>query len=390
MDLTTQQRDLFESFREFARKEIEPHADAWDAEEAIPAEFVEQFAARGWLGALAPSADGGPGFDAVTFGLLNEAVGEACSSVRSLLTVHSMVVHAVSRWGGAALRARWLPALAAGTSVGAFALTEDSSGNDAGNMRTEAVRDDDGWMLTGVKKWTTYGARADVFLVFAGSATGPVAFLVERDRPGVGVVPVHGMLGTRASMLAELRFDGVRLPADAVVGRPGFGMAAVATSGLDIGRYSVAWGCVGILGAALRMARDHARGHERFGVPLADHQLVRRMLSDVVVHRRAARLLCWEAGRLKDQGDPRTVNATWAAKYFASCRAAEAASDAVQILGARGCAPHSPASRLYRDAKVMEIIEGSTEIQQIHLADADDDDEPYASAPAGGGTGEGR
>jgi alkylation response protein AidB-like acyl-CoA dehydrogenase len=357
-------------FREFARKEIEPHADRWDREEAIPREVVNTLAAHGWLGALVPAEFGGPGMDAVTFGLLNEEIGAACSSVRSLLTVHSMVSHAVARWGSRAIREAWLPRLATGEAVGAFALTEDSSGSDAAAMSALAVRDGGGFRLTGTKKWITYGQRADVYLVFALCEGKPAAFLVERSSPGLEVVPVHGMLGTRASLLAELRLRDVPVPAGNLVGRLGFGIAAVATSALDIGRYSVAWGCVGILAAALRISLDHAGERTSFGVPIAEHQLVQRMLADMVTSHAAARLLCVEAGELKDAGDPRTVNATWTAKYFASCRAFAAAADAVQVLGARGCTADHPANRLLRDAKVMEIIEGSTQLQQTHLATA--------------------
>jgi glutaryl-CoA dehydrogenase (non-decarboxylating) len=360
------------SFREFARKEIEPHADRWDREEVIPVDLVDAFAAQGWFGALVPEQYGGQGMDAVAFGLLNEEIGAACSSVRSMLTVHSMVSHAVARWGNAALRDTWLPRLATGEVVGAFGLSEDSSGSDAADMATTAVRDGVGYRLTGTKKWITYGQRADVYLVFALCEGKPAAFLVERSAPGVDVVPVHGMLGTKASMLAEVRLTDVPVPAGALVGRVGFGIAAVATSALDIGRYSVAWGCVGILAAALRISLDHARERTSFGVPIAEHQLVQRMLADMSTAHAAARLLCLEAGELKDAGDSRTVNATWTAKYFASCQAFRAAADAVQVLGARGCAEGHPAQRLLRDAKVMEIIEGSTQLQQTYLARAAD------------------
>lgn len=370
MPLDTLREQQQTTFREFAHKEIEPHAERWDREEAIPEEAVKDFAAQGWLGALIPAKHGGSDLDAVAFGLLNEEIGAACSSMRSILTVHSMVSHAITRWGSAMLREAWLPRLATGEAVGAFGLTEDSSGSDAAAMSTVAVRDTDGFRLSGAKKWITYGQRAGVFLVFALCEGKPAAFLVERTAPGLQVIPVHRMLGTRASMLAELRLTDVRVPASNLVGRAGFGIAAVATSALDIGRYSVAWGCVGILAAALRISLEHARDRVSFGVPIAEHQLVQRMLADMSTSHAAARLLCLEAGELKDAGDPRTVNATWTAKYFASCRAFAAAADAIQILGARGCAPDHPANRLLRDAKVMEIIEGSTQIQQTHLARA--------------------
>ncbi|WP_243795396.1 acyl-CoA dehydrogenase family protein [Saccharopolyspora gloriosae] len=358
------------AFREFAREEVEPHAEAWDRDETIPLRSIDAFAGKGWFGTLIPAEHGGLGQDAVAFGLLNEEIGGACSSLRSVLTVHSMVSYAVCRWGSDTLRRQWLPRLATGEVIGAFCLSEETSGNDAGALATTAVHDGETFRLTGTKKWITYGQRSDVYLVFAACDGKPAAFLVERNLPGVEVVPVRGMSGTRASMVAELHLHDVAVPASSLVGRVGFGIAAVATSALDIGRYSVAWGCVGILAAALRTSLQHAHDRTSFGVRIGEHQLVQRMVADMATAHSAARLLCVEAGELKDAGDPRTVHATWTAKYFASCQAFRAAADAVQILGARGCLEGHTANRLLRDSKVMEIIEGSTQLQQIYLAQA--------------------
>jgi glutaryl-CoA dehydrogenase (non-decarboxylating) len=367
MRLTERQRRDREQFQEFVAKRITPHADRWDAEERLPTELVAELADQGYLGALVPASYGGTNLDAITFGLLNEALGYGCSSTRSLLTVHSMVAHAVTRWGSVAQKVHWLPLLATGAAVGAFALTEPGAGSDAAGLATTARPTADGYVLDGTKRWITYGQRADVFLLFARCADRLTAFLVERDTPGLSVVPVGGLLGTRASMVAELRLSGCVVPADAVVGRPGFGLAAVATSALDIGRYSVAWGCVGLLAACLDAALDHAEDRVQFGKPLREHQLVQRLLADMATLLRAARLLCLEAGELKDAGHPETVPTTWMAKYFAARGAFTSAADTVQIFGAAGCGPGHPAQRLLRDAKIMEIIEGSTELQQIHI-----------------------
>ncbi|OKH99764.1 acyl-CoA dehydrogenase [Streptomyces sp. CB02923] len=371
MQLTARQESLSAEARSYVAREIAPYADAWDQRQAVPDTAVSGFAAQGYLGALVPREHGGAGLDAVSFGLLNEAIGRGCSSMRSLLTVHSMVVHAVTRWGGERQRAEWLPRLATGESVGAFGLSEQDAGSDAGRLSTTAERlPGGGYRLSGGKKWTTFGQRADVFLVFARLEGQITAFLVGRETPGLEVVPVTGMLGTRASLLAELRLDDCRVPDDALVGRPGFGLTAVATSALDIGRYSVAWGCVGLLAACADASMAHAGERVQFGKPLAEHQLVRRMIADMVTDTAAARLLCLRAGRLKDARDPETVNATWMAKYFASVKAFRAAADTVQIFGAAGCAEGHPAQRMLRDAKIMEIIEGSTEVQQDYLAQA--------------------
>ena len=370
MRLTAGQQRLRDEVREFTAKRITPEADRWDAEERLPADLVDVLAERGWLGALAPAEYGGLGLDAVSFGLLNEELAFGCSSVRSLLTVHSMVVHATLRWGGDELRARWLPELAAGTAIGAFALTETGAGSDAAALTTAARKVSGGYVLDGHKRWTTFGRLADVYLVFARCDDRLTAFLVPRDTPGLVVEPVTGMLGIRASMTADLRFAECVVPEENLVGRPGFGLAAVGTSALDIGRYSVAWGCVGLLAACLDLSLAHTDARETFGQPLREYQLVRQLLAEQATNLAAARLLCREAGELKDAGDPRTVTATWTAKYFASRAAFSAAADTVQIFGASGCGPGHPAQRLLRDAKIMEIIEGSTQMQQIHLGQA--------------------
>jgi alkylation response protein AidB-like acyl-CoA dehydrogenase len=176
------------------------------------------------------------------------------------------------------------------------------------------------------------------------------------------------MLGVRASMLAELHFDGCRIPADRLVGRVGFGVSHVGFSALDLGRYSVAWGCVGIAQACLDASMCYTRRRTQFGAYLKEHQLIRRMITDMITNVKAARLLCFQAGHLRDAGDPRAVIETLIAKYFASTAATRAADDTVQIHGGNGCSSDYPVQRYFRDAKIMEIIEGSTQIQQLTIA----------------------
>jgi glutaryl-CoA dehydrogenase (non-decarboxylating) len=368
MELTPQQQGLRTAFREFADTRIVPHANAWDRAELMPVEMVRQLAAMGYLGAVLPAERGGAGFNMVEFGLLNEELGRGCSSLRSLLTVHSMVAITIWRWGTEAQKAQWLEKLGQGRAIAAFALTESEAGSDAREIRTEAVACGDDFLLSGHKKWITFAQVADLFLVFARSERGPCAFLLERNTPGLVISPVHGMLGTRASMMAELRLEQCRVPKQSLVGAPGYGLSHVASSALDCGRYSVAWGCVGIAQACLESCLRYTGRRKQFGALLRDHQLVQRMIAQVVVGVRAARLLCYHAGQLKDAGDPASMIETSIAKYFACTTAANIARDAVQIHGANGCSNEYPAERFYRDAKIMEIIEGSNEIQEITIA----------------------
>jgi glutaryl-CoA dehydrogenase (non-decarboxylating) len=367
LELTADQRAARDEFRAFVAAEIAPHADRWDREAAIPRTVIDALRERRYLGSNVSADYGGIGRDMITYGLLTEEIARACSSVRSLLTVHDMVAHAIGRWGSPAQRERFLPALARGEILGALALSEPNAGSDAQSVETTASDAGDHWVLDGHKKWTTFGRIAGLFLVLAQCQEKPTAFLVERESPGLAVRPLDGVWGTRASMLAELSFDGCRVPKAHLVGRIGFGLSHVIAAALEHGRYSVAWGAVGIGQACLDACRSYTAERRQFGVPLADHQLIRRMLTDMIVNVRAARLLCLRAGWLRDQRDPGAFMETMAAKYFASTMAVRAANDAVQIHGANGLSDDYPVGRYLRDARVTEIIEGSTQIQQITL-----------------------
>jgi len=368
MELSEGQRAFRREVRDFVQEEIAPHAASWDREQAIPPKVVDRLRERGFLGALLPAEVGGSGMDPMTYGLLTEELGKGCSSVRSLLTVHDMVGEAVKRWGGEELRASVLPDIARGERLCAFALSEPEVGSDAKSVATEARPDGDGFTLHGVKRWITFGCIADLFLVIARAEKGVVAFLVDGDTPGLERAPIEGVTGTRAALLAELRLDGCRVGRDRMVGRPGFGFTHVAATALDQGRYSVAWGAVGIAQACLDASLAYTAQRRQFDVPIADHQLVRAKLTDMIVGVRAARLVCLRAGYLRAQGDPGATAETLGAKYLASTTATRVANDAVQLHGAIGLTDGCPVGRYLRDARVTEVIEGSTQIQQVLIA----------------------
>lgn len=368
LDLPAHQKRARQEFRRFVAERIAPHAGEWERRERVPDEVIAELRRRGWLGAPLPREIGGGGMDAVTYGLLTEEIGRGCSSVRSLLTVHDMTTLALARWGSAEVKERLVPALARGERLGALAMSEPGVGSDAASVETEARRDGDGWVLSGRKKWITYGQIADVFLVFAQADGKPTAFAVEASAPGLERRPMHGVSGTAASLTAELELTAVRVPAAQLVGRIGFGITAVGTTALDLGRYSVAWGSVGIAQACVDACLDYAGERRQFGKPLAQHQLIQRLLTRMIVDTRAARLLCYRAGYLRDAGEAGALMETMVAKYFASRTAVAAANDAVQIHGANGIGSDYPVGRYLRDAKVMEIIEGSTQILETAIA----------------------
>lgn len=349
--------------------DVAPYAAEFDRSEQVPGWLLGRLAELGYWGAVLAPDVSPTGMDMVTFGALHEEVGRGCSSVRSLLTVHSMVTHAIAKWGTAEQKDRWLPRLGSGEVIAGFCLTEPDAGSDAANITTTATRRGDGHVLDGHKKWITGGQLAGLFLIFARTERGISSFLVERDSPGLQASAIRNLLGTRASMLAEIILEDCTVERAALLGPDGFALATVLTGALDIGRYSVACGCVGIIQACLEACASYTAHRVHRSGPLKDQQLIRRMMTDMVTNAEAARLLCLRAGRLKDSADPATVMATWIAKYFASTSATAAASDAVQIHGANGCGDEYPVNRHYRDAKIMEIIEGSTQIQQIVIAE---------------------
>ena len=368
IELTRQQKRERDNFKRFASAEIEPYADRADREGRFSLEALRKIAESGYLGSALPEEWGGRGMDMITYGLMHEEIGRACSSARSVITVHDMVAMAILKWGSERQRKWLLPGLASGKSIGAFAVSEPNVGSDAKSIETTATRSNGFYILNGAKKWITAGQIADVFLVLARCENMPTAFLVERGRPGFSVEPISGLLGLRASMAAEIIFRQCEIPLENLIGREGFGLMSIALTALGLGRYGVAWGSVGIAQACLDACIQYTSRRRQFGALLKEHQLIQEMIAEMATNLKAARLLCYQAGRLKQEGDSREVMETFVAKYFASRAAMRAASDAVQIHGANGCASEYPVQRYLRDAKVMEIIEGSSQISQLLIA----------------------
>ncbi|MDZ8262390.1 acyl-CoA dehydrogenase family protein [Nostoc sp. ChiQUE01b] len=379
LELSDQQKNAQAEFKAFVNEEIFANAGEWDRKEFTPPELIKKIAQRGFLGAILPQEYGGIGMDMITYGILNEEIGRGCSSVRSLLTVHNMVSHALCKWGNKSQKQYWLPKFASGEIIAAFALSEPNVGSDAKSVETTAALVGDAYILNGHKKWITYGQIADIFLVFAKYDGKPTAFLVEKNTPGFSVKAMSGILGVRASMSAELQFNNCQIPQENLVGKLGFGFSYIASTALDYGRYSVASGCVGIAQACLEACIKYTNERKQFGVYLKEHQLIRQKITQMITNVKAARLLCYQAGYLKDINDPNSITETSIAKYFASTVATKIANDAVQLHGGNGCSSDYPVERYLRDSKIMEIIEGSTQIQEITIAESGYQDYLFAS-----------
>jgi alkylation response protein AidB-like acyl-CoA dehydrogenase len=367
LTLTEPQARAHAEYAEFATRQIAPLADAIDREARVPRSLIAQLAAAGCLASGLPTELGGGPVDPVVHGLMHEALGAASASVQGLVNVHHMAASALARWGTRAQKQRWLPRLGSGELLAAFALTEPGAGSD-GQVATRAARAGDHYRLTGTKRWITAGALADVFLVFARGDDGPAAFMVPADAAGLSRTPIPGLLGCRGYMLASLELEDCRIPVDDRIGAEGFGLSHVLATGLDHGRHNLAWSCVGQAQACLDASIRYAEQRSQFGAPIASFQLVQRLLTQMIVGVYGARLLCWRAAQARGDRLPSALHETLIAKYQASTMLNEIADHALQIHGANGCGSEYPIQRYLRDARIMEIIEGSTQMLEIMIA----------------------
>ncbi len=368
MLLTVAQRELQREFREFVEHEVFPIADLQDKQERLDENIVKKIADRGYLGAVIDASYGGKEWDPKISGIMHEEFGKASTGIRSLITVHEMTAIAIQRWGSDEQKEKWLPKMAKGEVIGAFALTEPEAGSDAKSIQTSAEYAENGFVINGSKKWITMGQIADIFLVFAKCDDKPTAFIVEKDREGFTREPITGMMGFRASMGAELTFANCRIPEENMVGRCGAGLTHVALSCLEHGRYTVACGCVGIGQACLEDSIRYACKRKQFGESLINNQLIKKMITEMTVQVKAARQLCYYAAVMKVQKNPDSINETWVAKYYASTMLDKICSDAIQIHGANGCNQAYRVERFFRDAKMHAIIEGSSQMHELLIA----------------------
>lgn len=374
LGLSEEQEAVRQLARDFVAREIAPHVIAWDRAEEVDRGIVKKLGEVGFLGLTIDEEYGGSGGDHLAYCLVTEELGRGDSSVRGIVSVSlGLVAKTIAAWGSEEQKRRWLPGLTSGEHVGCFGLTEPGTGSDAGNLTTRAVRDGDDYVINGTKMFITNGTWADVVLLFARSTDAPghkgvSAFLVPTDTPGLSRRTIHGKLGLRGQATAELVLEDVRVPASALLGEEGKGFT-VAMSALAKGRMSVAAGCVGIAQAALDAAVKYAGEREQFGKPIASHQLVQELISDIAVDVDAARLLTWRVADLIDRGLPFATESS-KAKLFASEAAVRAANNALQVFGGYGYIDEYPAGKLLRDARVMTLYEGTSQIQKLVIGRA--------------------
>ena len=377
LSLTDEQREIQRVAREFAATHITPYAAEWDQEGTFEPSLVARMGELGLLGMTAPIDDGGLGLDTVTYLLAIEEIAAADAATAVLLSVHnSLPTHMLVAHATPAQRDRFLRPMARGDLLGAFALSEPDAGSDASSLRTQAERVGDEYVLNGTKAWVTNGNRAGVILAMARTdrsddrrgAKGISAFIVTPDLPGFHVGKLEDKMGLRASPTVQLNFDNMRVPADRLLGEPGYGLT-YALASLDQGRLGIAAQALGIARAALDHAVRYAGERRQFGQPIRAHGAIQAKLADMATRVAQARALMFSAAAAKDRGESITQLGAMA-KLAASETAMWVTTQAVQVFGGYGYIKDYPVERLFRDAKVTEIYEGTSEIQRIVIGRA--------------------
>jgi butyryl-CoA dehydrogenase len=370
-ELAPEQKEIQTLVREFARHEVEPHAAEWDREHRFPREVFSKLAELGLMGTCIPEEYGGAGADFLSYILVLEELSRADAGVGVTVAVHtSAVTLPLLMFGSDEQRSRFVPPLARGEHLGAFALTEAEAGSDAGALRTRAEPDGDGWRITGAKQWITNGRYAGTFLLFARTdqdtpgAKGVSAFVLDAEQ--VRITRDEEKLGLNSSVTNDIVVENAYVARDRLLHEEGKGFR-VAMATLDGGRIGIAAQALGIAQAAYDVAREYAKQRHAFGQPIARFQAIQHKLADMSMEIDAARLLVYRAAWLKERGEPHT-EAGAKAKLFASEMARRQTSEAIQVLGGYGYTKEFPVERYYRDAKITEIYEGTSEIQRLVIA----------------------
>ncbi len=372
MILSELQQQIREMARSFARERLAPGAAKRDREHLFPREELQEMGALGLLGMLVPEAYGGSDTGVLAYAAAVEEIAAGDGSCSTIMSVHSSVgCVPIFKFGTEAQKERFLPRLASGEWIGGFALTEPQAGSDASNLKTRARRDGDHYVIDGAKQFITSGKNGQMIIVFAvtdpdAGKKGITAFIVPTDTPGYEVIRVEEKLGLHASDTCQIALNGMRIPAELRLGEEGEGYR-IALANLEGGRIGIAAQSVGMAQAAFEAARDYARERKAFGKPIVDHQAVAFRLADMATQIEAARQLVWHAASLREAGLPCLTEASMA-KLFASEMTERVCSDAIQIHGGYGYMTDYPVERIYRDARICQIYEGTSDVQRLVIA----------------------
>lgn len=366
-------KNMHDIFSNFVENNIQPFASQWEKNESIPMNVINKCIEQGFLGCTIPEVYGGNGWDSSTYGLFIESVAKSSTSFSGLFNVHTMVMQTLLKWGTEEQKKNWLPKLCKGEKLGAFALTEPDAGSDIRGIKTKMSDDNENLIINGEKRWITFGALADVVLVFGkfeNQRDKEIACLVEKGTKGFDVIPISNMLGFKAGHLAVLEFNNCVVSKKNIIAKPSFAFSHIAPYALEYGRIAVAYTALGILKGCLEYCCEYVLKRETFDSKLVERSTIKEMITKMGVDLEAATHLCINATKVKDMNDPNSSEKVMLAKYFTTRAASLHTNNAVQILGAVGCNENHPVSRYYRDSKVLEIIEGTNQIHEMILGNS--------------------
>lgn len=370
--LTESQKMIRDMVRDFAQKEILPHRNEWDEKEHFPVDVMKKGGELGLLGILVPEEYGGSGMSYFEYVTALTELGKVCGGVGLSFAAHnSLCTGHILQHANEAQKKKFLPKLASGEHIGAWGLTEPNTGSDAMRMKCVAKKEGNEWVINGMKTWITHAKSADVYVILVRTgdlldSNGISAFIIEKDTPGLSAVKIDKKFGVRASETAELYFDNVRIPEENLIGKEGEGFKQ-AMKVLDGGRISIAALSLGIAKGAYEASLEYAKQREQFGKPISTFQAIAFKLADMATECEAAELLTMQAADLKNKGKKVTLEGAYA-KYYASELAVKCGNEAVQIMGGNGYTKEYPAEKYLRDAKLMTIGEGTSEIQKLVIS----------------------
>lgn len=355
-------------FESFVDRYVKPTAFEWDKKESISKDILRLCCERGYFGFTTPKKYQGLEQDLISYGLFCKALGEVSPSLAALFNVHTMVTQTISKWGNEFQKNNWLIDMSSGKKIGAIALTEPGAGSDLNAIETTFDDTGESIIINGTKKWITFSGLAKIFLVFGKLGGKPTAVIVERGNPGLKISPITDMLGFRAAHLSVMEFNNVIVPRENLVGQEGSAFICLAPYALDFGKISVAWTALGILTSCLREIGAYAFKRKTFGKSLVSHGMIQTIITEIGVSAQAASHLCFDASFSRQNNAADATDKIHIAKYFASREASRLTNKAIQAMGAIGCNEANLLPRLFRDSKILEIVEGNSQVIEMLLS----------------------
>ena len=359
----------FDEHKEFVRGEISSIAAEIERTSVYPQELIKKLAAKKYLTPTYPEEYGGLSLTPFEYGRFTETVGKVCQASRALLTVHnSLVGETILRWGSNEQKKDYLPGMSSGEKIGAFALSEPKIGSDARNVTTKYERENGTYIINGKKKWISFGGIAKFFLTIAANGNNVSAFLIDKNLNGIKVEEMKGLLAGNGVHIARIEFDNVEVPESKLLGGEGNGLNYIVSTALDHGRYSIAWGGIAIAQAALEAMVTYSRKREQFGEKIYKHEAIQQMIGESTSKLHAARALCEKVAAMRYENHPDSIMETNIAKYVTSKTAVEISNEALQVHGGNGAWNEFPVEKLFREARILEIIEGTSQVQEKLIA----------------------